>query len=179
MSGQHTPPGEPGANGAWVIERKQKPDGSVAEFRVQLAHAEPGVMVVRFIVPPPGGRPGMPVHIPAGTVSDGYFWADRPYNVYRMRAPDGSLVAHRWDAVTAVELTDEGVTYRDLAWDWWLLPDGTLVEEDGDEYEALLAAGLLSEADIAAAERAVKTVRASHFDIAEECRILERRWGLK
>lgn len=172
MKGQHTP----GAPPRRFTERKVKAGGTVQEFDVTLVHRAPGLVVVRFIVPAPGGRPGLPVQLPGGAISDGYFWEDRPYNVYRMRTAAGALLCHRFDALDSVEITETSVTYRDLIYDWWLLPDGRLIEEDEDEFREAEAAGLLTARDLRVAGEAVAAVRARAGAIAEECGAIEGRF---
>jgi hypothetical protein len=162
-----------------MIERKIKTDGSINEFSVDVVHREPGLVVVRYVVPAAGGRGSLPVHIPGGTTSDGYFWADRPYNVYRMRAPDGSLLVHRFDALTDVTITDDVVSYRDLTCDWWLLPDGTLIEEDIDDFEGAAAVGEMDAADVAAARRAIELIRGHSAEILDELAAIERRFSTR
>ena len=73
-----------------------------------------------------------------------WFWPARNYNLYRMRGPDGAPLAHRFDAVSAVVIEDDAVTYRDLALDWWVTADGALIEEDRDEFDELVREGRLT-----------------------------------
>ncbi|MCO5201746.1 MAG: DUF402 domain-containing protein [Chloroflexi bacterium] len=106
--------------------------------------------------------------MPAGSVSYGYFWARRPYNVYRWLRADGTLIAHRFDAVTEVRIAGDSVRYRDLALDWWALPDGTLLEEDRDELEGLAASGALMATDVERANEAARQVFSRYRHIIDE-----------
>lgn len=160
---------------ATIIERKHKPDGRVLEFSCTLAARRPGFIVVSFPLPEGGTPFGAPVQIPPGSVSYGWFWARRPYNLYRMFGPDGALVAHRFDAVADVRLWDHAVDYRDLVLDWWVLPDDTILEEDRDELEALSTAGQLSPEDVALANRAARDVLSRYRHIIDDVELLERR----
>jgi predicted RNA-binding protein associated with RNAse of E/G family len=77
--------------------------------------------------------------------------------------------------VTDVRVTDDGVEYRDLLLDWWVLGDGTLTEEDRDEFEAAIADGSISGADISKAEEAARQVYSRYRHIIDEVEELERR----
>jgi hypothetical protein len=157
-------------------ERKRKLDGSVQEFDTELMHQDGRVTIVKFVMARGSGPPRLPVPIPPGSVSYGYFWPRRPYNLYRMLAPDGGLLGHRFDAVADVKTTPESVTYRDLLLDWWAHPDDTLIEEDRDEFDTAIAAGTISAADAARAVEAAYQVLSRYRHIIDEAVQLERRW---
>lgn len=121
---------------------------------------------------------GTPIAIPPGSVSHGYFWKRRPYNLYRMRGPDGAILAHRFDAVADVRLSDDVIEYRDLALDWWVTADDILIEEDREELDGLIAAGAISARDIARANDAARAIYSRCRHIIDDVAILERRLGL-
>lgn len=162
------------ASGA-VIERKEKPDGTVREYRCELVWIDRGVAVVRYTPPEGWEASRLPVTIPAGSVSWGYFWARRPYNAYRFTGPDGGAIAHRFDALAGLRLARDTISYRDLALDWWVTAGGALIEEDRDELEAALAGGLMTAADGARAEEAARMVTSRYRHIIDEIATLERR----
>jgi predicted RNA-binding protein associated with RNAse of E/G family len=111
-------------------------------------------------------------------VSHGWFWVRKPYNLYRMRQPDGTLLAHRFDAVADVRLSAATIEYRDLVLDWWVMPDGTLIEEDRDELDALVAAGKLPATDVAAAEVAARAIFSRYRHIIDGVAAAERKLGI-
>lgn len=158
-----------------VIERKLKPDGTAREYECELAWLDGRVAVVRFELPVGGGAFGTPVEVPPGSHSWGYFWARRPYNAYRMVGPGGAVLAHRFDAVTDVRLGREVISYRDLVLDWWVLPDGEIIEEDREEFEALLAARTLPPADAARAQEAARQVISRYRRVIDEIEEIQRR----
>ena len=160
----------------WV-ERKGKPDGSERRYPTQLEFASPALVIVSYVMRRGGAVFGTPIEIPPGSVSFGYFWRSRPYTVYRMREGD-RIVAHRFDAVTGVRIGRGGVSYRDLALDWWLTPEGDLIEEDRDEFEELCEAGAFSPADLAAAARAERVIARAASRLLPELAALERRLGI-
>lgn len=162
-----------------IVERKIKPDGTVREYACELVTRAPGVMVVRFRMPDGGAAFGSPVAIPPGTVSLGWFWTRRPHNLYRMFRADGTLVAHRFDAVADVKLLDGAVEYRDLVLDWWVMPDDTIVEEDRDELELLVANGIMGPRDAKAANAAAYEVLSRYRHIIDEVTALERKLGVR
>ncbi|MBI5947820.1 MAG: DUF402 domain-containing protein [Chloroflexi bacterium] len=178
MDSQHTPGRNPPANARQVVERKLKPDGTVREYPCTLLHLEPGLAVVAFVMARGGTIPGLPVVIPPGSVSYGYFWKRRPYNLYRMKRADGSLIAHRFDAVADVSLGPEVVSYRDLILDWWVLPGGEIVEEDRDELDAMVAAGSVPPGDFERTRRAAQAVFGRYRHVIDEAEALEAKLGL-
>jgi len=159
-------------------ERKRKLDGTVHEYETELVHRDGRVVIVRFHMTRGGGPPRLPVEVPAGSVSYGYFWARRPYNLYRWLDPQGKVIAHRFDAVADVRFGDDSLDYRDLVLDWWVLPDDTLLEEDRDELEEAIAAGAIAPADVARANEAARQVFSRYRHIIDEAVELERRWAI-
>jgi predicted RNA-binding protein associated with RNAse of E/G family len=176
MGSEHTPPLVRPGRGAKIIERKRKPDGTVREYPCTLEFRSQTVTIIRFVMAKGGTIVGLPVEVPPGSVSDGYFWPRRTYNLYRMKHADGSIIVHRFDAVADVRVSDAAVDYRDLVLDWWALPDGTLIEEDRDEMEALLADGKMSKIDAKRANQAARDVFSRYRHIIDEAEALERRW---
>ncbi len=177
MRREHTPGGEPGARPA-ITERKQKPDGTWREYGCTQLHREEGLVVVEFVMARGGAIFGTPIEVPAGSVSHGWFWTRRPYNLYRMRRADGSLIAHRFDAVSDVRLSAKAVEYRDLVLDWWVMPDDKLIEEDREELEELIAAGKMRPGDVAKANAAAQAVFSRSRHIIEEVAKKERALGI-
>lgn len=163
--------------GAPIVERKRKPDGTLREYPCTLAFAEPGLVVVRYRLSGEGGF-ATPVPFPPGSTSDGYFWAGRHYNVYRVRAPGGTLLAHRVDAVDDVRIALDTIDYRDLVLDWWLLPGGLVLAEDAEELEEAVAAGLLTATEHSTALEVAQEVESGGAGILAEVAAIEARAGL-
>ncbi len=158
------------------LEKKEKPGGKVLEYEVELVHRTATLAIVRFEMRQGGGPPRLPVEVPAGSVSYGYFWARRPYSLYRWRSPEGAILAHRLDAVTDVRITATEVAYRDLVLDWWVLPGDELLEEDRDELAELLASGTITAAEAERANEAARQVFSRYRHIIDEVAELERRY---
>ncbi|MCC7364361.1 MAG: DUF402 domain-containing protein [Dehalococcoidia bacterium] len=178
MAREHTPGSEPAASPRPIIERKTKPDGSERTYPCELVHLAPTFAVIRFHMQIGGTIFGTPIAIPPNSVSDGWFWRNRPYNLYRMRGPDGAILAHRFDAVTDVRLSPDEVAYRDLVLDWWVAADDTLIEEDRDELEELIGAGALTIADAERAEEAARLVFSRYRHIIDDVAKVERQLGI-
>jgi hypothetical protein len=157
-----------------VIERKIKSDGSVREYACELLHAEPNLVVARYRVQGGATASSLPIALPPGSTSDGYFWRRQHYNLYRFTGPDGAVLGHRFDAVIDVRFAPGLVEYRDLVLDWWALPGGTLIEEDRDEFEDQIAAGNLSPTDVAAAEDASRRIFSRYRHIIDGVAAFER-----
>lgn len=160
--------------GRTAIERKRKPDGEQRAFQCDYLANGPGFALVRFELT----RPGMfatPVPVPVGTSSYGYFWQHRPYNVYRFVDRSGHVLAHRFDAVGNVRITAREVQFDDLVLDWWALPGDILLEEDRDEFDALVASGTLDAAAIARVEEATRLIHARYRHIIDELDMLQHR----
>lgn len=102
----------------------------------------PRLAIVRFVHS--GSRTAGEFVFPAGSVTIGFFWAGRHYNLYRITGPDGAVIVYRFDVVDAVRITATHVSYTDLLLDLWVTPDGRLHVEDEEEVRAAEAAGLLS-----------------------------------
>jgi len=178
VSVEHTPCGDPEATLPEIIERKRKPDGTMREYPCSLVRLEPGLAVIEFVMRQGGEIFGTPIEVPPGSISHGYFWKRRPYNLYRMRRADGSLIAHRFDAVTDVKLSADVVDYRDLVLDWWVTPDDVLIEEDREEFDELAAAHKISPGDVAKAHEAERAIYSRYRHIIDDVAVLERRLGL-
>ena len=169
---QHTP-ANPGA--ATFVEEKTKLDGTVQRYELLAVAQTETFAAGRYVVPAAGGPPRFPVVIPAGTVSDGYFWESRPYIVYRMRGPDGALICHRFDAVRDVRVSQGHVRYTDLVLDWWVLPDGRVIEEDEDELESAIAEGVISAPEAAEILDRGRVAESEAPGIIRELELLEAR----
>tara|TARA_B100001123_G_scaffold422145_1_gene530657 strand:+ start:1501 stop:2031 length:531 start_codon:yes stop_codon:yes gene_type:complete len=172
-----TDDGSMALSGTPWVEIKRKPDGSERRYRCVLEYASSSLVVVSYVMRQGGSVFGTPIDIPPGSVSYGYFWRFRPYTVYRMRESD-RIVAHRFDAVAGVRLRPGEVSYRDLALDWWLTPEGDLIEEDRDEFEAFRDKGTFSPSDLVAVARAERVIAGSCERLLSELSEIERSCGV-
>lgn len=160
------------AGPAKISERKVKADGSLHEYSCDLVFLTTNLVIIAYTMARGGVLPGIKVPVPPGSISYGFFWTDRPYNLYRMLRPDGTVIAHRIDAVADVEISEDVVAYRDTVLDWWIL-DGELIEEDAEELEEMVALGIVPEADRLLAEAAREAVTSGWREIILEAVRLE------
>lgn len=65
-----------------------------------------------------------------------WFYSDRWYNIMEVRSVDGSLKGWYCNITYPATFEERRVTYRDLALDLWVAPDGTMTTLDEDEFEA-------------------------------------------
>ena len=77
-----------------------------------------------------------------GTVSLGYFWADRPYNAYHWIDERLDSVALYFNISDRTRIGEQSIEWRDLAVDILISPDGRCRVLDEDELPADLDAAL-------------------------------------
>ena len=83
--------------------------------------------------------------LPAGTTTEAVYWSARPYHVWRMTSPDGTLLGYRFDVCAETTITPERLEWTDLVLDLWVPAAGEAVWEDGEEFDAATRNGLLTE----------------------------------
>jgi len=66
-----------------------------------------------------------------------YFYADRWYNIFEIRAGSGCLKGWYCNVTRPARITADEVTAEDLALDLWVAPDGEMLVLDEDEFAAL------------------------------------------
>ncbi|MFQ5880484.1 MAG: DUF402 domain-containing protein, partial [Dehalococcoidia bacterium] len=118
-----------------ILEVKRHLDGRRQVFACQALAVTPQRAVVRFVNPQavasaPAAGSGQA--LPAGSVTIGFFWRRRRYNLYRFLAPDGRLLGHRFDVVTDVRIGRGRIEYLDLLLDVRVDAQGNVRVEDED-----------------------------------------------
>jgi hypothetical protein len=142
-----------------ILEIKHTLDGREKRFDCRLlGRAEDGGhAAVLWIAPEPMHVHG--VDLPAGTVSVGHFWADRPYNVYHWLDRVGQTLGYYFNICDQTRVGPGIIEWRDLIVDVLALPGGRLDVLDEDELPAALAPEIA--AHIAAGKRAILTAPAA------------------
>ncbi len=123
-----------------IIETKYTLTGATKIFRCRLIEREPALAVVLFV----SFRVTQvdTLTLPAGTVTLGYFWTQRPYNVYHWLTPSGVTVGLYVNLCDRVEISADALDWRDLVLDV-LLPLGEPARVlDRDELPDTLDPGL-------------------------------------
>ncbi len=134
------------------VEVKRRLDGSEELFECELLHRTESVVVVSFRLPAAVGD------VPKGSTTIGWFWARRPYDLYRFVARDGDVLLHRFDVVDDVRIGEDRVEYLDLIVDVLVSPTGEVTIEDEDELKAAARRGRIDTGRVNAIERALSTV---------------------
>lgn len=99
--------------------------GERQEFICQLLDRSETHVVVLY--PVRQARRVAKIVLPRGTASYGYFWRDRPYNVYHWVAPDGRTLGYYVNLADQVIIRRNQVEWRDLAVDLLFSGDGSRV----------------------------------------------------
>jgi Protein of unknown function (DUF402) len=117
---------------ARIVEVKRTWDGREKRFECTvLLHQDPH-LVVLFVA-----AEEMNVHgvvLPAGTVTFGHFWTDRPYNVYHWLSPhSGATLGYYFNVAEDTRLAGDELSWRDLIVDILVSPTGRPLLLDEDE----------------------------------------------
>ncbi len=112
----------------------QQPDGIVVEAPFNVGRVDLGYVVLE-----------------RGDLFVEFYYFQRWFNIFQVFGSDGALKGWYCNLSTPATLRDAELTYRDLALDLFVRPDGTWVEDDRDEYEQHKAT-LYRPEDVAAAE---------------------------
>lgn len=135
-----------------ILEIKRTLDGREKRFDCRLIAGGGGDAVVLFVAPAAILVHG--VELPAGTVTFGYFWSDRLYNVYHWLDPrHGTTIGFYFNLADLTLIGEGRLEWRDLTLDILATPAGRLEVLDEDELPADLDETL--RARIAEAKRQV------------------------
>jgi len=118
-------------NSASVLEIKHKLSGERLEFECTSLVQEPGEVIVLYRTP-------RDFHIAdqvfrKGSLSLGYFWQDRNFNIYHWLSPEGNSMAIYVNIADNTVITPGKVEWRDLIIDLLITPDGRCQILDEDE----------------------------------------------
>jgi hypothetical protein len=114
-----------------ILELKRTLDGREKSFQCRLIAGDDRQAVVLFVASAPMQVHG--VDLPAGTVTFGHFWIDRPYNVYHWLDPRGATLAFYFNVADRTSIEPGRIEWRDLTVDVLATPSGRL--EVLDEHE--------------------------------------------
>lgn len=109
-----------------IREIKRTISGERQEFICQLLDRSENHVVVQYRVRQ--ARRIADLVLPKGTLTYGYFWRDRPYNVYHWVRPDGRTLGYYVNLADQVFIRPGEVQWRDLAMDLLFSPDGSRVQ---------------------------------------------------
>lgn len=115
-----------------ITEVKRTLFGREKRFECAVLRRDGSHVVVLFVAPEP-----MHVHgigLPAGTVTLGHFWTDRPYNVYHWLNPSsGATIGHYVNLSADTRLSQGVLEWLDLIVDILVVPDHPPAILDEDE----------------------------------------------
>lgn len=114
-----------------ITEIKTALTGKVDRFVCDVVQHTPQRLVVLYRIPKARDVHG--VWLPSGTVTVGYFWTDRRYNLYHWLSAEGESLAHYFNIGDVKHLDADVLEWHDLAVDILVTPDGTVQVLDEDE----------------------------------------------
>ena len=114
------------------MEIKRTLDGREKRFDCRLLALAPDHRHAAVLWVAPEAMHVHGVDLPAGTVSVGHFWTDRPYNVYHW-LDGGRTVALYVSIATDTTIEPAAIAYRDLVVDVIIRPSGAIEILDEDE----------------------------------------------
>jgi uncharacterized protein len=134
-----------------VVEIKRTLAGREKRFDCRLISGDQSQAVVLWVASEPMHVHG--IDLPAGTLSLGYFWTDRHYNVYHWLDRSGRTVGFYFNICDRTRIDGQSIEWRDLVVDVLSTPAGRLEVLDEDELPADLDAETMTH--IEAGKRAV------------------------
>ena len=114
-----------------VEERKRKLDGRTLSYPCLGLERSHRQAVLRYDLDHVVDLAGL--EIPAGAVSYGVYWTDRPYNVYHWTDAAGTTLAYYCNAACETVIGPDFVDWLDLELDALITPDGRVRLLDEDE----------------------------------------------
>jgi len=125
-----------------ITEIKTTLAGERKEFDCELLNHNPGEVVVIYRMP--RDMQLEDVLLPKASVSFGYFWQDRSYNVYHWVDLRRNTLALYFNIADNTRISPRVVEWRDLTVDVFITPDGRCRVLDEDELPADIDAELLA-----------------------------------
>jgi predicted RNA-binding protein associated with RNAse of E/G family len=114
-----------------ILEIKTSLDGRVQEYDCAVAARADDHVVIRYRMVSDHNLHGVPLY--AGELTFGYFWFDRPYNLYHWVRRDGSTAAWYFNVGSVTDFDGAVLRWRDDAIDILATPDGLVRVIDEDE----------------------------------------------
>lgn len=114
-----------------ILEIKETLNGRIFKFTCRLLDSSSDELVVLFKLNKDIQITDL--HVPAGTLSFGYFWPDCLYNAYHWVSPEGESLGVYFNISDRTKISDNQVYWRDLIVDVLVTPDGRCQIIDEDE----------------------------------------------
>ncbi len=116
---------------AMCIERKRYLSGDEVRFACQLVALEPDLGILKYVLDRTWQVQSLTLR--PGHVTYGFYWPDRPYNLYWWMDERGETLGHYFNLCDSVHLSPHEFTWRDLVIDVLVLPGGDVILIDEDE----------------------------------------------
>ena len=114
-----------------ILEIKHTLSGERKEYPSLLRARGPGWAIIEYTMA--HSVTLADVVIPSGATSFGYYWADRPYNLYHWLQPDGMTLAFYFNISEDTEIRADAIEWHDLVVDVLVVPGQEPVVLDQDE----------------------------------------------
>lgn len=152
-----------------ILEVKHTLKGERKEFPCELCLLEPGHAIVLYRLKRDVNLEG--VAMPAGTLSFGHYWEDRPFNVYHWLYVNGQTAAYYINLADSTSVREGRIEWRDLVLDVLIEPGEAPRVLDEDELPGILAPDLRAKID-----GAVAYLLANHEQLMAEVERDSRRF---
>jgi predicted RNA-binding protein associated with RNAse of E/G family len=113
------------------FEIKHQLDGSIKRFECLPVHVSDDEAVVIYELTREVRVEDL--ILPAGSLTFGYFWSNRHYNVYHWVTETGETLGIYFNVCDEINIGKNGVSWRDLIVDLLITPDGRCRVLDTDE----------------------------------------------
>ena len=126
-----------------IVEVKRTLDGKVIRYPAEPLVVEDKRAVLLYRIHTAEAIAGGRITLPAGTLSFGYFWFDRPYNVYHF-SHEGETLLYYVNIGRFRSLSETELVWDDYAVDVLAFPEGTVEVLDEDEVPDTIDRSLLA-----------------------------------
>ena len=106
-----------------ILEIKRRLDGSRVDFKCQGCLVKPGRhAVVLYTLDRDWHFPQIGLTVPAGSISSGFFWENKPFNLYHWMTPQGETIGDYFNLAAETLITGSTIEWLDLVVDLCLVP---------------------------------------------------------
>ncbi len=108
-----------------ILEIKRRLDGSRVEFNCQGCLVRPGRhAAVLYRLDRDWHFPQVGLTVPAGSISSGFFWETKPFNLYHWMTPAGETIGDYFNLAAETVITHSTIEWLDLVLDFCIVPGG-------------------------------------------------------
>ncbi len=133
-----------------ILEIKRRLDGSRVEFSCQGCLVKPGRhAAVLYTLDRDWHFPQVGLTVPAGSISSGFFWEGKPFNLYHWMTPEGETIGDYFNLAAETVITDSTIEWLDLVLDFCIVAGSEGIWLDEDEMGADTNAGLRRQVEVA------------------------------